>query len=524
MNTNAHRGLLLAPVLLCSSIFLIACGEGTISGNGTKTGSLTLQSSTPQFDQKNVGLQSTISITVNEALDPTSVQGTQTIHLMPAPMDNPDHEMSSDNADSDMTADIVSGTANLNGNTITFTPSTALSPGTRYHFHMSGIKLANGNVLPTGTDELEFFFTTAHSHEKQRVYYNEAGQQICTRNSAVENNVRIMRQYKDVDCTEASRSVKRAVASGATLPLTTHYKRGGHNPTVNGIPVTRYTEWGAVGSDNVMVYEREYKQNGVDYVRFRKDQATGEFLATDWWSESVSHGAHMLTYSYEATNNTGVANFDVSGAKNEANFILDDASLMEMNHNLQVPTAGMFPHRHIFFRNLGANGVIDMLQSASIIDDQIRAYHTREYDTQGRRVKDWTFMGNTNGATVTLDTNIDKATRVRVYRFDSFGQRQARFSYQSDAGKTVVEWNTFLANATLTSNPADATTLSSAGVELHDYRQYSYDGQGNLNTIEVIHECSTACSGYNSTFGVLPNMYREQTRTYTTQSVVSLPL
>jgi len=528
-----RRLFALSSISFALAVGLSACGEGTTGGSGG--GTLTFVSSFPSKDAQGVGLSvnNPITITVAEELDPTSI--TQAVHLMPAPLGDQDHEMSTDNEDVDMMADIISGTATVtNGTTITFQPNAPLSPGTRYHFHVAGVKLANNKTLRTGTDVIEFFFTTAHAHEKSRTYYNESGVQICTRNTAVQNNERIMRQYVgDPDgCSEASRTIRRGIQSGASLPLTTHYKRGGHTPTVTTsegtITVERYTEWGQIGSNNIRSYEREYP--GLGTVDFRADPNNpSQFIATDWWSESEMHGVHRIEYNYEAPTDAGVNPFVQAAAKTD--FVLEHASLMEMNHSLTLPTQGMFPHRHIFYRSLGDNNKIDIDSRSGnpfIDDDMISSYHTREYNLSGQRSRDWTFKGNSrrqsgeivsNGNVIKFDTNLDIATRVRVYHFDPGTKlRTARFSYQSDTGMTVADWNNILTSQSLQTNP----TVVPAGVELHDFRRYNYDNEGNLTTIEVIHECDNACSGYNDfQYGLVANMFREQTRTYTKEPNVS---
>lgn len=534
---NHGRKFALSGISLALAIGLVACGEGTTGGGGGG-GALTITTSIPFANQTDVALNTNeIRVTVAQPLLMNSVT-LDTVHLMPAVVGDQDHEMDMDAGDADMAAEIIAGSARLEGtSTIVFTPSSPLSPGTKYHFHVKGIQLADGKALKTGTDVVEFYFTTKHYHETKREYFSETsqGQAICIRKTAVQNNERTMRQYTKVSafedgCSDASRSVRRAIRSGATLPLTTHYRSNVHSPTVNGIPVTQMTEYGGdpstPGTGTVMVYEREYKQNGVDFVRFRADETNpGNFLATDWWAEPVSHLSHKFTYAYEAVNDSGVANFNPANAKNPQDFILDDASLMEMNHSLAVPTNGMYPHRHIFYRDLGSSGVIDIGPDGNPIvsDNKIGAYHTREYDAQGRRYRDWTFKGNVGNnanAGLSLNSATDFVRRVRVYQYQAgTNSRKSRITFEVDSSvnMTVAQWETAL--ATLEANP----TVPVSGVSAHEFRIYVPSGDGGIQAAETYHECNAACGAVNiSDYGQVNNFYLQDRRTYTAQSTVAL--
>ena len=552
-----------ASILISSSILLTACGVAeipntlTLDTNNTNT--------IPKPNAIGISITAPLSFVVKEALDPLSVNSSN-VHLMPG--EGHSMDAGDDGAEEDMAMlnnDPIPGDVSYDPATkiIKFTPKVAMDQGRSYHLHASNLLLKGGKTLPTGTDTIQYSFTTSHGHEYFRKEFDESGQIKEQRYTDTSNNVRVMRTVYE--------------EPGKVLRYTRHY---GQHTFPGKAPSDTTVYWQQDGpTQGIQRYE--VKRRGSDNkeytvrVRFSRDKGYPQSadITTDpirnIWTEGVSHGSggHRISYQYEPVADRATVDTPWPASGNPTTdpaFELDDAQLMEMDHSKPAAgtsiTAAGFQHRHIFYGDLGANRDIDFDAQGkpAPVDDRVRVYHTRDLSNY-LRTHEWSWLGEDRrtqvkkfGADGVLFTDDDVAYQLRVYIYDDKGRRVQRVTFevpsaqraQAPYGLTRSEWLQVIRQSGYQGHQLASYGLSTVtpgqpvftpnyninssngvNVVVHSYRVYEYEpdsqttdpttfqpvvAAGGLRKVTVWHENDSDTA-----------LFKEEERYYTTQPNVT---
>jgi hypothetical protein len=562
-NSFAHR---YALVFTSLSFLITACGGVAPPGDPAEK-TLTLDpdpaKTIPAPNAIGVSITAPLSFAVLEDLEPSSVNSSN-VHLMPGTAH--DMDAGDDGSEEDatmMSTDPIPGDVTYDAatKTIKFVPRYAMEQGRMYHIHASNLLLKGGKKAATGTDTINYSFTTSHAHEFYRIEYDDNGQKKEERYTKTTNNKRVERKQYEYENNQKVHDYTRHYGATHTFP--------GKSLTDTSV------YWQEDASGGIQRYEvKRTGADGVEYnvrVRFKEPYPQSASIATDpvhsiWTPGQLHGGHHEISYQYEPANDDTPTPWPVSGnPTTDPSFQLDDAQLMEMDHS--QPTSGAtnpnqaFQHRHIFYGDLGDNGEIDFNSDGNPEpqDDRVAVYHTRDL-VNYQRTHEWSWFGEDRrsrvkkfGADGQLFTNDDVAYQLRVYIYDTLGRRAQRVTYevprqprdasprdQAPYGLTRSEWEQVLQSSgylgyelgsygvtTVTGdNPAFRPTYSPVSpngvpIKVHSYRIYEYapDSQtndpttgaalsvaGSLEKVTVWHENSTNTA-----------LIKEQVRYYTTQ-------
>jgi hypothetical protein len=384
--------------------------------------------------------------------------------------------------DDEMTMEVISVHVlyDAGSRTMTILPLMALSSGVTYHVHFSGVKLSNGKSVARGTDAVQFEFTVAHVHETGRITYDQSsGLEIAYEKTEYSVNKPTYKEFY--------------ISSGGDRQLVkTRY----YDTTLT---TGENVEWYDVMSSGLMTnYPRKVDTyGGLIFAEYVSNDGY-QFRVSNWWSDEARHGIHRVARHYVAPlgmQQTGIP-LDVNDPT--SGFELKHVSLLEMNHDLDLPANGIYPHRHIFYTDLGVDGEIDVDSRGNPAphNDVISVWHTREYQN-GQRKYDWTWVGNVDeaGNVTGIDVKFsesDLASRVRIYEYDEQHRRTRRTSYFDGQGKTRRQW-------------LDLMSSGDVNNYLDSWREYGYDDlTGNQSEIFIINKCQLrdeqnhpmTCPGY----------------------------
>ena len=478
--------------LICAIIplFILSCGQGDVAPPKPPA-TLTFTSSNIEHIINEVP-QSIVelSIQVEENLDPATVNAAN-VHLMPGQGENHSRivtENDGDPLDPSLPIPVIDPVTSIDSPTeamhavegivryeeatrsIIFRPLTPLREGATYHLRIHDVQLTDGrkvNIEPKDADG------------------NEKG--------VIQFNFRVARAY-DVLHTRFSNTPESTVNSYVTLnvvndAVTTrkHYKANGelkfrldYNYTFNSGRVAKSLYQKPDGE--ILLYYYDLIENGVVTASIRATDAgadgvwgNDDDLITSWSEPRQQHLSHFVTHHYSLVDRNQTTTW--LGKDNPA-FKLRSVYLTE--------NAGpVFQHRNIFYKDLGANGVIDadpVTNEIILGDDTVSLWHKADF-VNGKRVRSWSFKGSNAPENLGIDgmlfTEDDVASGLTVFEYypevanspTSGLLKKATAYYDSSFQQPMDQWFT------------DQTkTLINPVINIHSYTIFEYDPVTGIRT------------------------------------------
>lgn len=411
----------LSLLLLSTLAFIVqGCGSGTLSTSNPPT--LTFVSSNlEQYGELIPVNIANIQIQVEEDINPVSI-GNENVHIMPGKGHTStdqsllDGDQSTthpvESADPSSKFDTVEGNVwfDATNKTINFQPKRPLSAGVTYHLRIQNVELADGRKVdiktpPEGTETgvIEFSFSTSHIHEILEIRYDKDGNETSYVSFNVQNNTRTTRyQYDKLKKRTLTLEYNSTLPAPSTRVAKKVFRDGENN--------IAYYDYDFVEND-VVIAEVRFKNPGDDGL-----WGTDDDLASSWSKRNLSHISHSVTKNYMLENRSVMVPWT---GVDSPGFVLRTTYLEEHG-------GANFGHRNIFYRDLGANGEIDIdpiTNELTVIDDNISLWYKRDF-LDGKRIRSWSLKGVSSDTVVggegldnTLFTNDDVATGLTIYEY-----------------------------------------------------------------------------------------------------------
>ncbi|MDX1811860.1 MAG: hypothetical protein R3240_07935, partial [Gammaproteobacteria bacterium] len=465
-------------ILLLISIAAIACGEGEIKKPDQNTGLTFLNSNLEQFSSGVPITIPQIEIQVAEDLAPNSINS-QTVQLMPGNGEAHNQQFdtavgsseggntSADESDILGGMDIVSGNVfyEQSRHVIIFQPTHPLAAGATYHLRVQNVRLSNGRaieVIPRldGTESgvIQFKFTTAHEHEILRIRYDKNGNETAYGVYKIENHIK--KEFHQYSNTELRYSIEYDV----TLPAPSTRTATKLFKDKNG-EITQY------------VYEYVDSVNGLISLLVTKSGedaiwGTDDDLVYKWSQVKQQHLSHLVTKNYKLIN---LNEPQVWQGITTQGFRLQNIELEEHG-------GPNFEHRYVYYKDLGANGEIDIdpvTHDLTAVDDNITLWNKVDFEN-GIRIRGWSIKGvEGKGADGQLFTDDDIATGLDVYQyFPADGSlKGGRMSKIISYYKSGISFplNTWLLDAT--------NNIVRSEEAVSSYLIFNYDNLGNKTEV-----------------------------------------
>ena len=461
-------------------ILLQGCGGASLTSNlPTLTLAGTNLDSLGEVIPTNIG---TIEIQVLEEIDPLFFNS-ENIHLMPGLTHNTDANANAEpsdvtsgnsspfgNMDHEINTDAIEGTAWFDpaSKKIFFQPSRSLSPGVTYHLRIQDITLANGQKVSQfinkdgSTDNIiEISFTTAHLHETLQIRYDKDGTEVAYTAFDVFNNTKVTRKHFD-----KNKEITYQIKYDAVLPLPSSRSASSISTNATG-EITEYN-YDVVEANKTRATVR-FKDAGADLI-----WGTDDDLAVSWREQTTNAFSHIIIKNHvleDLSNPVMWTSINSPGFKLRSIYLKENAT-------------SKLEDRTIFYRDLGANGEIDidpLTEQITIIDDNVSLWYKRDF-IDGNRIRAWSIQGvstETSAGGEGLDnilfTDDDIASGVTTYVYYPVSNLPS-----SEKLKLLISYYgtglQFPANTWFTDLP---NNLVRADVPVHSYHRYIYDEFGN---------------------------------------------